>query len=147
MSITPDYTHKAISAGVVPVLQKLLAGSLSWIEQRTAMRALSIMLKIPQKGEASEGLDYAACERNVLDLAALVPLVMDLCVRAVEIVWEKAIRDPRKLEVFMIDLMTRGRATKNDAATKAISWAEDMQENSVIALRNFSRTGISYSNR
>ncbi|XP_039058486.1 uncharacterized protein LOC120202069 [Hibiscus syriacus] len=123
-----EFAEKAVLAGVVPPLTKLLRGHMSWVEQRVAVRALGHLASYERTFEA-----VAAHEEEV------VRLTMHLASTCLEEVYVKfvGVKDKSKRSKYHCDLLTRGVGGSEMENRKAEEWASQLQCWSLYLLNCF----------
>ncbi|XP_020576635.1 uncharacterized protein LOC110022160 [Phalaenopsis equestris] len=117
----PTLASLAISSGCLPPLLSLLRGSLTWMEQRAAVRALGHL--------ASFDNTFPAVELHGADI--IIPFSIHLATTSIETVFSS----PRQR--YQRDLLTRGLGGADMEAMKAEQWAGQLQTWSIYLLSCF----------
>ncbi|KAF3794271.1 Tetratricopeptide repeat protein 1 [Nymphaea thermarum] len=113
-----EFAEEAVRAGVIPPLVELMKGSLSWVEQRVAVRALGHL--------ASYGKTFESVGSEDEEVEKIVRLAMEVASRCVDVVYVEFIMKERRLS-YQSDLLTRGLGDEGIENSKAEEWASQMQ--------------------
>ncbi|KAL0926018.1 hypothetical protein M5K25_004399 [Dendrobium thyrsiflorum] len=114
----PRFASLAVSSGCLPPLLSLLRGSMTWIEQRVAVRALGHL--------ASFDDTFPAVETHGGDI--IIPVTIHLASTCLQTVYS----EPRTK--YQRDLLTRGLNGADTEARKAEEWASQLQTWSIYLL-------------
>ncbi|XP_064958065.1 uncharacterized protein LOC135608930 [Musa acuminata AAA Group] len=113
----PELAELAIDAGAVPPLLDLLRGSLTWVEQRVAVRALGHL--------ASYDSTFPAVAQHAEEVVALTMRVASTCLDTVYT--EFVAVTPSEREQYHRDLLTRGLGGADMEDRRAEEWASQLQ--------------------
>ncbi|KAI4366474.1 hypothetical protein MLD38_022348 [Melastoma candidum] len=127
----PEFAKEAVLSGVVPPLVELMRGTMSWVEQRAAVRALGHLASYEETFGA-----VAVYEEEIIPLALRV---MTTCVDNVyaSFVGLKGEKRPD----YHRDLLTRGLIGTELEDRRAEEWASQLQCWSIYLLSCFATKG------
>ncbi|CAN6449681.1 unnamed protein product [Victoria cruziana] len=113
-----EFAEEAVRAGVIPPLVGLMKGSLSWVEQRVAVRALGHLASYDRTFETVGSEDE--------EVEKIVRLAMEVACKCVDVVYVEFIMKEKRLG-YQRDLLTRGLGEEEMENKKAEEWASQMQ--------------------